>query len=800
MTFKIFAALSATILSAASLFGQVPAGLAPFFTFLKANSSVQKIATDAQGFIYVYGQTALSEPESSDYNPNVFVARLNPTATALTYMVQLGGSSPTFAGAMAVDAAGNAYLTGYTDAADFPTVPSAPGPTTVNAQVPFVAKVNINGTIVYSTLFSSGVRALPQSIAVDSSGDAIVSGTISGQGYATTAGAYNNAWTINPPFVTKLDPTGTKLAFSAVGVGGSSLVVDSSGNIFIAGTTSGTLAPNATTFYPTTSGAFQTSYTPYTYCIAPCGIGAYDFSAGEQYVTKLSADGSKLLYSTFLTGGVGTYNAGMALDASGNVWVTGYTTYGFTTTAATDYPYTQTSTPTPLTATTFTSELDPTLSKLLLSVPNGVPPGNGSNIWFDPQGNLIEAAAFAPPSSIAVLEPSLNTPVAPSTGNTPTPCLPGGVAAFVFRISSQNGSVLGADVLPMGTQAGESYASAPLSSAVDAQGNIYVGGSSQLPDVPLTPGVVYDPAVTERTVSGAFLERIDATVSASPVACVTDAATMSLLGPVAPGQLIALLGNGIGPSQPVNGLTSGASSVPTSLGGVSVTFDNQPAPILYASATQINIQVPFEIKQKAASSGNPQSTVMEVSYNGSVIETRSFAVVAAAPSLFISFAGVPVCGNSQLANQSEAVALALNQDGSVNSCTNPAPAGSTFTLFVNGIGTFAEDETTGGLVASNPGLEYSSVALFNNEYSVEVDAFTDTPNGISGTGTIMARVPDTITAPQALNLTLTFNGLPAGPLMPGPGAGSSATSLEVAVFVGPPSATGNALRASHRGM
>jgi uncharacterized protein (TIGR03437 family) len=168
--------------------------------------------------------------------------------------------------------------------------------------------------------------------------------------------------------------------------------------------------------------------------------------------------------------------------------------------------------------------------------------------------------------------------------------------------------------------------------------------------------------------------------------------------------------------------------------------------------------------------------------------------------LFISFAGVPVCGNSQLANQSEAVALALNQDGSVNSCTNPAPAGSTFTLFVNGIGTFAEDETTGGLVASNPGLEYSSVALFNNEYSVEVDAFTDTPNGISGTGTIVARVPDTITGPQALNLTLTFNGLPAGPLMPGPGAGSSATSLEVAVFVGPPSATGNALRASHRGM
>jgi uncharacterized protein (TIGR03437 family) len=321
-----------------------------------------------------------------------------------------------------------------------------------------------------------------------------------------------------------------------------------------------------------------------------------------------------------------------------------------------------------------------------------------------------------------------------------------------------------------------------------------VAGSSELPDVPLTPGVVYDPAVTEGTVSGAFLERIDSAVGASPVACATDAATMSLLGPVAPGQLIALPGNGIGPIQPANGLTAGAASVPTSLGGVRVTFDNQPAPILYASATQINVQVPFEVKQKAELA---QSTLMQVSYNGAIIETRAFAVVAAAPSLFAS--GM-VCDSTPGNMEAGVVALALNEDGSVNSCTNPARAGSTFTLFVNGIGTFAFNETTGGFNGANPELDASSVAISNGAYSIEVDAFTDVPGGISGTGQIVARVPDTITIPQAMNLTLNFDGLQAGPLMPRAGVGESASSLPVVVFVAPSSAADNARRASHRGM
>jgi hypothetical protein len=130
MISKLLVASVAPFLFSASLPGQVQAGLAPFSTFLKADSSVQQVATDAQNFIYVYGETALHPGAGfgSGYGQNVFIARLNPAATTLTYVVYLGNSSLTFAGAMAVDAAGNAYITGYTSAPDFPTVPHTAGP------------------------------------------------------------------------------------------------------------------------------------------------------------------------------------------------------------------------------------------------------------------------------------------------------------------------------------------------------------------------------------------------------------------------------------------------------------------------------------------------------------------------------------------------------------------------------------------------------------------------------------------------------------------------------------------------
>jgi hypothetical protein len=303
--------LDTALVAVINLPAQIPANLPPLSTFLKANSTIKQVATDGQGYIYVYGKTKVNS--GNGYPMDVFIApRLDPAAANVTYTVDIGGSSITRAVALAVDTAGNAYVTGWTNSPDFPTVPSAANPATSSSELPFVSKVSPNGQIVYSTLFSNGVNAIPQSIAIDSSGDAIVSGTAGA--LPATSGAYNNSWTSIPPFVTKLDPSGTKLLFSVSGVGGSSLVLDPAGNIYIAGTTSPELFPTTTgPQYPTTPGAFQTSYTPFAICPpTPCMIPITD---GQQYVTKLSADGSKLLYSTFVTGSLGSYNAGMAVDS-----------------------------------------------------------------------------------------------------------------------------------------------------------------------------------------------------------------------------------------------------------------------------------------------------------------------------------------------------------------------------------------------------------------------------------------------------------------------------------------------------
>jgi uncharacterized protein (TIGR03437 family) len=130
--------------------------------------------------------------------------------------------------------------------------------------------------------------------------------------------------------------------------------------------------------------------------------------------------------------------------------------------------------------------------------------------------------------------------------------------------------------------------------------------------------------------------------------------------------------------------------VPVSLGGVSVSFDGIPAPLLYVSSTQINVQVRFDVYRSA-------STVMQVSFNGSPIGSGLFAITQTNPNLFLN---------------SNGDAFALNQDGSVNSSTNPAKDGSDVLLFVNGDNFANGDRTTGLIVGAVLNPLYVPVAAF----------------------------------------------------------------------------------------
>jgi uncharacterized protein (TIGR03437 family) len=162
---------------------------------------------------------------------------------------------------------------------------------------------------------------------------------------------------------------------------------------------------------------------------------------------------------------------------------------------------------------------------------------------------------------------------------------------------------------------------------------------------------------------------------------------------VAAGQLLTLYGTNLAPE----GIASSNGGFPTSFNGVTVTFNGIAAPILYTASNQVNLQVPYEV------AGQSQLT-MEVSSQSvspPVSESYILAVAARQPSIFVGAASydapifdIATCNATNIAGVQP---LAFNADGSANSCANPAPAGSTVTVFLNGLGVTSPAQLTGAI-------------------------------------------------------------------------------------------------------
>jgi len=256
------------------------------------------------------------------------VAATNVTPT-LSYSTYLGGSGFDYAYAVAVDSAGSAYIAGQTDSSNFPATGPTLGPGGGTCGSPtdsapcshvFVAKLNATGSsLVYATILGGSNEDHATSIAVDSSGDAYVTGYTAStdfptQGAFQPTSAGGNCGSPSEPvacyhaFVAKLDPAGTRLVYSTF-LGGTgndlaaSIAVDSAGAAYVTGSTS---SPD----FPVTSGAFQRTF----------GGGTYN-----AFITKLDATGSTAVYSTYLGGATEDHGAAIAVDSSGSAYVTGYT-------------------------------------------------------------------------------------------------------------------------------------------------------------------------------------------------------------------------------------------------------------------------------------------------------------------------------------------------------------------------------------------------------------------------------------------------------------------------------------------
>jgi uncharacterized protein (TIGR03437 family) len=160
-----------------------------------------------------------------------------------------------------------------------------------------------------------------------------------------------------------------------------------------------------------------------------------------------------------------------------------------------------------------------------------------------------------------------------------------------------------------------------------------------------------------------------------PLACVGNAASYRI-GSIAPGELVTLFGNGLGPTRGMHGQATARSPYPTALANVEVTFDGKAAPLLWVQDVQVNAIAPWSLTL-----GN--STEVCLSYKGSKTNCQNVPVLAAATGVF-TVDGIH--------------AAALNQDGTVNSADHPAPPGSIVAVFATGLGPIQPAQADGSLV------------------------------------------------------------------------------------------------------
>jgi len=160
----------------------------------------------------------------------------------------------------------------------------------------------------------------------------------------------------------------------------------------------------------------------------------------------------------------------------------------------------------------------------------------------------------------------------------------------------------------------------------------------------------------------------------------------SVSGIVAPGEIVSLYGTGLGPTTGAGARFDSTGRIATTLAGIQVVFDGTPAPLLYVSMNQINAIVPFEISGK-------DSTAVQVVSGLATSPPLKLSVGPSSPEIFFVpwLPPIPV-------NGFWSYAAALNQDGTINSPSNPAKPGSIVVLYVNGAGIFAPSLVDGSIV------------------------------------------------------------------------------------------------------
>jgi uncharacterized protein (TIGR03437 family) len=673
---------------------QAGPGALTYATFLGGNGAdiIHAMAIDSSNNIYLTGETLSSnfpvtpgafqqkhagQPGtitgilSPGAVPDAFVVKLNSSGQ-IVYATYLGGASADAGLGIAVDSAGSAYVVGTTNSQNFPVTAGAFQSHLAGNSDVFVAKLSPDGsTLVYATYLGGTAFDTAAAIAVDSSNNVYVGGLASPD-FPTTPGAYQSQG--GGAFAAKLNPTGTALIYSTF-LGASSsgitsgIALDSAGNAYVAGNTS---SPN----FPTTPGAIH---------------GTISSGNSGVFVVKLTPTGAAAVYSCIFGGHGDTFSGRVAVDSQGNAYTTG-------STDAADFPVTSGAFQKSLAgnADAFVAKVNPTGSALVYATLLG---GSGtdraSGLAIDSAGNaFVSGLTFS--TDFPVTPDALPKRFAGSpclvTGGTPfgNPPLVGPCGdAFAAKLDA-TGSTLVYSAYLSGSDADSANAV-----AVASGGAMYVAGSTRSNNFPTagTPvadarfpancTVINSPSSSQTDpCEDGFIARIDFTgVVAQPPLRVVNFGSL-LDTPVAPSEIVTLFGVGIGPNSPAILQLDSSNQITTVLSGTRVLFDGVAAPLIRVDSGQITAIVPNSVSGKTHS-------MVSVERNGQTTVSTTIVIGLASPAMLT----LDPSGAGQSA--------AINLDGTLNTPSTPATAGSIVSLFSIGAGASSQPDGALSTVASN---------------------------------------------------------------------------------------------------
>jgi Beta-propeller repeat len=418
----------------------------------------QDVAVDAAGNAYLIGYTFSADFPTADplqpapggtLTPDVFVTKLNVNGSALVYSTYLGGNNTELGFDIAVDQEGNAYLTGSTGSVDFPTM-NPLQPALSGSQDAFVTKLNPAGSaLILSTYLGGGLTDQANALAIDRQRNVYLTGYTLSSDFPTMNPLQPALSNSQDAFVTKLNSAGSALVFSTFlggsdGDNGNDIAVDRRGNVYLVGATNSIDFPTANPLQPELADS------------GPARLG-------DAFVTKLDASGTAFIYSTYFGGNNRDTGNSVAVDALDNVYVTG-------STGSINFP-----TMNPLQPSlaggndAFVAKLDQSGSALHYSTYlGGSTLDIGAGIAVDARGNAF-VTGFTNSNDFPTLNPVQPTPGTPFSN------------AFVSNLQADGSGFV------YSTYLGGNFADSGAGIAVDVRGNAYVVGSTNSADFPTTP-------------------------------------------------------------------------------------------------------------------------------------------------------------------------------------------------------------------------------------------------------------------------------------------------------------------------